>query len=161
MSRSGKIFAVVLGSLAVLLLGSGMLVAWTLATRGVVRIAVDDHEEGVHFDVPLPAALFEAGLGLIPLAARHHRHHGDCGHHRFGLHGHDIDVGEYGPAVAAFLDELADAPDAVLVEVEDGRDHVRIVKEGRDIGVYVESPDANVHFSMPARLLHRAVRSAI
>jgi hypothetical protein len=152
MSRSGRIFAVVLGSLAVLLLGSGMLVAWTLATRGVVRIAVDDHEEGVHFDVPLPAALFEAGLAFAPLAARHHRHE---------LNGHDIDVGEYGPAVAAFLEELADAPDAVLVEVEDGHDHVRIIKEGRDIVVYVESPDADVHFSMPARLLHRAVRAAL
>jgi hypothetical protein len=170
MSRSGKILAVVVGSLAVLLLGSTMLVAWTVATRGVVRIAVDDHEEGMRFDVPLPAALFEAGIGLMPLLARHHRHHGefggpggpgDPGDHCRGFHGHRFDAEDYGPAVAAFLEGVADAPDATLVEVEDGPDHVRIVKEGRDIGVYVESPDADVHISMPAHLLHRTVRAAI
>lgn len=159
MSRSGKIFAVVVGSLAVLLLGSGMLVAWTVATHGIVRIAVDDHQEGVHFAMPLPAALFEAGIGLMPLAARHHHHQ-----HLQGLHcRHRIDVGEYGPAVAAFVEALADAPDATLVEVEveDGRDHVRIVKQGRDFAIHVQSPDADVDISLPARLVHRTVRAAI
>lgn len=152
MSKAAKIAAILFGSAAVLLLGSGMLLAWTVATQGVVRIAVDDRESGTRFDVPVPAALVGAGMSFVPLAARHHRLE-----HRAGLH----ELEEVGPAALAFFEALADAPDAVLVDVQDGEERVRIVKSGRDFEVRVESPDANVRFSMPAALLHRVLKASV
>ena len=155
MSKAGKITAIVLGSAAVMLLGSGMLLAWTVVTHGVVRVAVDDLKEGTRFDVPVPAALLEAGIGVADMAGGSHAWR-DC---RREI-GPGVEIGELQPAVLGFLEALADAPDAVLVDVRDGEDWVRIVKSGRDFQVLVEGSDANVRVSMPAHLLHRIVRAA-
>ena len=149
MSKAGKIFAIVLGSAAVVLLGSSMLLAWTVATQGVVRVAVDDRQSGTHFNVPVPAALVGAAVHMSP-----------CVRERIRLeHGREIE--KIRPALVGFFEALADAPDAVLVEVEDGADHVQIRKSGRDIVILVDSPDANVRVSMPARLLHQVVRETV
>lgn len=157
MSKAGKIFAIVLGSAAVILLGSGALLAWTVVTHGVVRIAVDDRESGTRFDVPLPAALLEAGIGMACMAGAPGESH--AWRHRHAVYD-GMEIEDIQPAVLGFLEGLADAPDAVLVEVRDGEDWVRIVKSGRDFQILVESPDANVRLSMPAHLLHRIVRAA-
>jgi hypothetical protein len=152
MSKAGKIAAILLGSAAVMLIGSGVLLAWTVTTQGVVRFAVDDRESGTRFDVPVPAALVGAGLSFVPLAARHHRFE-----HRAEME----ELKQVAPAALAFFEALEDAPDAVLVDVRDGEDWVRIVKSGRDFEVLVESPDANVRFSMPTALFRRMLRASV
>ena len=154
MSKAAKIAAIFVASAAVMLMGSGVLLAWTVATQGLVHIDIDDRESGTRINLPVPAAMVGAGISLVPWAARHHRcEHEGC-EHRAALRA-------AGPALAAFFAALEDAPDAVLVEVEDGADHVRIVKSGRDFEVLVESPDADVRLSVPAHLLQRIARAAV
>lgn len=150
MSKAGKIAVIAVAAVAVLIVQSGMLLAWTVATQGVMRIAVDDRESGTRFDVPVPAALVGAGLAFVPRLSRHHP----------GFE-HQAELAQVAPAVLAFCDALEDAPDAVLVDVRDGEDWVRIVKSGRNLEVRVDSPDAKIRVSMPAGLLQRMVRAAI
>src|SRR5262245_57123464 len=150
MSKAGKILAIVLGSAAVVLLGSSMLLAWSVATQGVVRIAVDDRQNGTHFNLPVPAALVGAAVHLSP-CARQRVHH----------LGHGVDLEKVRPALAGFFAALADAPDAVLVDAHDGDDWVQIRKVGRNLEIQVKNPDTDVRVSMPARLLHSVVRETV
>jgi hypothetical protein len=142
------LFAAVL-TLAVLVVGSGTLLAASVVRSGMVTVKV--HETGPHGEkhlyVPVPAALVNLGLDIMPMLA---------GEDVFG----EIrsDLGDMGPAFAAALTELEDAPDAVLVDIQDGRENVRIVKNGGSLEVLVDSPDGTVEISLPASLLGRIAR---
>jgi len=142
------LFAAVL-TLAVLVVGSGTLLAASVVRGGMVTVKI--HETGPrgekHLYVPVPAALVNLGLDMVPM-----------------LTGRDVfgkvraDLGDMGPAMAAALTELEDAPDAVLVDIQDGRENVRIVKEGSSLEIQVDGPDGQVEISLPASLLGRIAR---
>lgn len=149
MSKTAKVFAIVLGSAAVVLLGSSLLLAWTVATQGVVQIAVDDRESGTHFNVPVPAALVGAGLHLSP-----------CARQRLHM-GHGAEIEKLRPALASFFEVLGDAPDAVLVDMRDGDDWVQIRKAGRNFEIQVRNPDSDIRLSLPVRLLRQVVRETV
>ena len=152
MSRARRIFAVIAVSLAVLLFGSGLLLAASIATSGLVNVKVENAD--THLHVPVPAALFEVGIALAPHclpAAERARIH-----ERLAEDGH-------GRAAIAMLEALADCPDAVLVDVVDGGDHgdhVQITKRGRNLAVVVHGADGeNVDVTLPADLLPKLLRS--
>lgn len=149
MKTIAKLLFVAIVMFAVLVVGSGTLLAASVVRSGLVTVKV--HETGPHGNqhlyIPVPAAMVDVSLDLIPLLA-----------------GKDVfaemrsDLGDMGPAVAAALTELEDAPDAVLVDIRDTHERVRIVKEGRSLEILVDGSDGQVEISLPAHLLGRIAR---
>jgi hypothetical protein len=144
MRRGSKVLAVVAGSLAVLVLGCGLL----LAATGVASVKVQEKKaDGAHFFVPVPALALYAGAALLPRmmpAAERARMREDLGDRR--------------QAIVAILEELERCPDGVLVDVEDHGETVRIVKEGRSLTVRVRSADTDVDVSLPAGVVTHLFR---
>src|SRR6476659_1071360 len=65
MRRGSRVFAVFAGSLAVFVMGSGLL----LATTGVATVRVKEKQaDGVHLYLPVPALVLYAGSAILPLA---------------------------------------------------------------------------------------------
>jgi Ethanolamine utilization protein EutJ (predicted chaperonin) len=145
MSKGLKILLAVVLTCFVLMVGSGMLLAATIVRGGMVTVKVNDPE--THFNVVVPAGLVTLGMDLLPLVIEEDI----CAEIR-------TDLGEYGPAAAAALLELEDAPDAVLVDIRDGRESVRITKEGRLLEIYVKDDNGTFEISVPARLLGKIAR---
>lgn len=149
MRTFAKLLFVAVLSLAVLVVCSGTLLAATVVRGGLMTVKV--HEAGPdgvkHLYIPVPAALIDLGLDMMPVLA---------GEDVFG----EIraDLGDMRPAVAAALTELEDAPDAVLVDVQDAHERVRIVKKGRSLEILVDGSDGQVEISLPAHLLGRIAR---
>lgn len=149
MNTIAKLLLAAVLTLAVLVVGSGTLLAASIARSGMVTVKI--HETGPHgvkhLYVPVPAALVDLSLDVVPMLA---------GKDVFG----EIrsDLGDMGPAMAAALTELEDAPDAVLVDIQDGHENVRIVKEGDSLEIRVDGPDGQVEISLPASLLGRIAR---
>lgn len=149
MNTIAKLLFVAVLCLAVLVVGSGTLLAATVVRSGMMTVKV--HETGPHgvkhLYIPVPAALIDLGLDVVPVLA-----------------GEDVfaevrnDLGDMRPAVAAALTELEDAPDAVLLDIQDAHESVRIVKQGRSLEIQVDGPDGQVEISLPAHLLERIAR---
>lgn len=145
MSKGAKILLALALTFALLMVGSGVLLATTVVRGGLVTVKVS--EPGHHVRLVLPAGLITLGLDVLPLVTDR-----------------DLtaeirsELGEVGPGVAAALLELEDAPDAVLVDVRDGLESVRITKEGRSLEIHVKSPEGTFEISLPARLLGEIAR---
>ncbi len=60
-------------------------------------------------------------------------------------------------AVMAALSALVEAPDALLVKVQDGADHVEIHKLGDQLTIRVEADDATVRCQVPIAAVHAAL----
>lgn len=146
MSKPVKILLIVAAAWAVVLGGSGLLLAATVMHSGLVSVAVDQPDLCV--DVTVPAALVHVGLATLPLVLEDEV-----------LADVRADLGDFGPAAAAALRAIEDAPDAVLVEVEDGGEHVRVAKEGRNLEVRVEGAEGTVEVTLPAGLLSQIARA--
>jgi hypothetical protein len=145
MRRGSRVFAVFAGSLAVFVMGSGLL----LATTGVATVRVKEKQAGgVHLYLPVPALVLYAGSAILPLAmppAERARIAAELGGRR--------------QAIAAVLEELERCPDGVLVDVDDHGETVRIVKEGRSLSVRVRSADTDVDVSLPAGVVTHLFRA--
>jgi hypothetical protein len=148
MKKLTKILLIAAVAIGMIVLSSGLLLAASVVRSGVVTVKV--HEPGPNgsrFYVPVPAFLVHAGISLLPAVIEK-----------------DIweevrtDLGEWGPVAAEVLRAVEDAPDAVLVEVEDAREHVRIVKDGRTLEIEVRGHDGTFEISVPASLLGRIAR---
>jgi uncharacterized protein (DUF1684 family) len=146
MSKKAKILLTVAVCFVLVFVGSGMLVAATVVSSGLVKVAV--HQPDMDMDFTVPAALVHMGLVTLPLVLEE-----------------DVvadlraDLGEAGPAAAAALRALEEAPDAVLVDVQDNGESVRVVKQGRHLEVHVESADGTVEISLPTCLLGSIARA--
>ena len=147
MSRGAKIFVGIAAGFAILLLGSGLLVAGTIAATGLVTVNVHDKAEGTHIYLPVPAMAVYLGMDLLPLVMDD----GELAQMR-------RDIGDWGPFVAATLQGLADCPDGVLVDVRSRNETVRIVKEGRSFEIRVRNQHESVDISVPARLFTKVAR---
>jgi hypothetical protein len=146
MSTLAKVFCIVVGVGALMLLGSGLLLAAAVAHAGIMTVEV--HSSGpdgdVDLNLPLPAAVVPLALGGVKLAS--------------GWSPADVrcDLGDWTPAAAAALRELADTPDAVLVDVQDRGDSVHIAKHGDTLTIEVEEHNGDqVEVRLPADLLPR------
>jgi hypothetical protein len=148
MSKGAKILLAIAATFAVLIIGSGALLAASVVRAGVLTVKV--HEpgaEGTHVNIHVPAALITIGMDLMPLVLDD-----------------DVtaeiraDLGDIRPAVVTALRELEDVPDALLVDVRDGSERVRISKEGSKLEIHVVNPEGTFEISLPAHLLGRIAR---
>ena len=131
---------------------TGTLVAAGAYTfrEGTVRVDVDEAQAGgSHVHVWVPAAIIPMAMHLAP---RKHVEH--------ALQ----QAGPMMPTVRAVVEGLRKYPDADLVEVQDGSDHVQIRLRDGKIHVDVENPQENVHVVCPLAMLEdlsREVEAAI
>lgn len=149
MSKIAKVLLVTAVAFAMIVMGSGVLLAASVVRSGVVSVKVD--EPGADgFRIYVPAALVSVGIDVLPKVMEK-----------------DIwmevrtDLGEWAPAAAAALEAVEEAPDAVLVDIQDAHESVRIVKEGRSLEIYVQGDDGTVEISLPAGLLGRIAREIV
>ena len=121
-----KTAAVVLLSIPLLLLG-------LVASSGLVVVDVKT-SDGPRIVVPVPLFLARAALGFAPQEAR------------------EVEIpelGEYPEIASRLVAELRDCADGILVEVDDGDDHVLIEKVGDEIAIEVSSDDQKVSVRIP------------
>lgn len=136
--------------LLLLLLWSAGAVALSVAVydavraQGMVELDVRDRGSRVHLGVP---AVF-ATCALTGM-----RWDGSRSNLRFG---HDID--DWTPAIRAALHDLERYDEVPLLEVDSGRERVRVEKRGDSIFIRIEDGrDESVSISMPAATLERAL----
>jgi hypothetical protein len=107
--------------------------------EGVIRVDVDESRAGgshVHFWAP--AAVVPMAMHFVP---KHHLMHG-VEQAREGL-----------PIARAIVKELKKFPDAELVDVQDGEQHVQIRTHGGKLQIDVVEPGENVHLLVPLAML--------
>lgn len=145
MSQGAKIVLVVFVVLMIVFVGSGVLLAAAVASAGVVNVQVRSSgpDGTVDLDLPVPAALVSLALLGVRLGP----------HVAWDVDGEVCHLDDWAPAAAAALEELAEAPDMVLVDVRDHGEWVRIAKRGDTLQVHVEGHGDEVEISMPATLL--------
>jgi hypothetical protein len=145
MSTGKRVLVVAVAGLTVIVLGWVLLIGAVLASGGVAIVSIDERS-GARFSVPVPLAVVDAALiASGPVI--------DLGTHLDA----ELDLGQWGPFVEEILTVLDECPDAVLVEVEDGEDHVYVAKEGRTLRVEVSDSDIGVKVTVPTRAVHRTV----
>ncbi len=149
MNRLVKILAISFAVGVLMLVGTGFIVAATVARSGLVTISV--HEEGpdgIDLFIPIPAALVEVGLSLAPVVlSALDNHHVD---HELDRFREELDL--ILPALVEMLKVLETMPDATLVEVEGHNEYVRVTKERGSIRVLVEQEDSRISISVPVRV---------
>ncbi len=145
MSQGVKVVLVVFVVLMVIFVGSGVLLAAAVARAGVVNVQVRSSgpEGSVDLDLPVPAALISLALLGVRLGP----------HVAWDVDGKACHLDDWGPAAAAALEELAETPDMVLVDVRDHGEWVQIAKRGDTLQVHVQGHGDEVEISMPATLL--------
>src|SRR5580765_6265549 len=143
MSRGERLaFAIVL-TLGVMVSGTAAAAAYAWHRSGSVRVNL--HEpggDGLDLDLTLPGALVNAAIELCPLPRD------------LAL---DPELDALLPALEATADHLADLPDAVLVDVREDGEQVRIAKSGREIVVSVHARDGRFEIALPVESLRRVV----
>lgn len=118
-----------------------------LFNKGVVSVHVAEKGRyGERVFVFLPAGLVNAVLALAPIGT-------------MNVDVHDTDFDQWLPAVQAIVSELEQYDDVVLLEVDDGGETVRVVKEDGHLRVLVDSHDATVRVTIPPGTVHAAVRA--
>ncbi|MGB2670210.1 MAG: hypothetical protein WA621_02190 [Candidatus Acidiferrum sp.] len=126
---------VLLGKIA-LGFGATVVLAGAYTFReGLLRVDVDQthgHESHVH--VWVPAAMVPMAVRFVP-----RRRLEEAGEH----------AGQYMPLVHAVAKELQKYPEAELVEVRDGDQHVHIRTHGGTLLIDVDEPGEHVHVACP------------
>lgn len=149
MTRWQKSLTIGAACLTVLVLGWVVLVGSVYAMSGVISIRFHDRQSGLDVYVPLPATVVE---GLVSGGVR--------------VAGDDLDelqaeIAEWAPLVHELLEVLDDAPDATLVEVRDGGEHVLVAKRRGSIEVTVDTDDVLVEVSAPVHMVRRTVQRVL
>lgn len=125
--------------LAALVLLPAVLIGGVVANSSIIIVNVDEGPGGTSIMVPVPLALVQIALAFAPDEIK-----------RIEV----PEVAEYLPYLDRFVTALEPVPDALLVEVEDTGDHVRVSKEGDLIKVSVrEDGDERVDVSIPLSML--------
>lgn len=150
LTRGQKFLWTVVGVGAVLTFGLVFLIAAPVASGmvdpGFATVRVHEKSEGFSLYIPVPAVLLNAGLSAAA-----------AGGAFADIEPLPPEAAQYVGVARAMLEELIDGPDATLVEVRDGREHVIVAKRRGRFIVQVRSPDADVDVSVPARLALRAL----
>jgi hypothetical protein len=103
--------------------------------EGVIKVDVDEHRDGgshIHFWVP--AATVPMVMHFVP--KRHFREM-------------PAEASECLPLLRIVTSELRRYPDTTFVDVQDGRDHVRVATVGSKIQIDVVNDEENVHVAVP------------
>jgi hypothetical protein len=148
MKTAMKVLLILALVCGILIMGSGFLLAASIVHTGLVTVKVNESgPDGTHLYLPVPAILVHAGMTVLPALVEE-----------------DVwedvraDLGEWAPVAAEALRAVEDAPNAVLVEVENERESVRIEKHGRSLEIYVRDGRDTFEISLPASLLGRVAR---
>lgn len=155
-SALARFFWICCGVFAVFTLASASAVAYAayaIHNSPAIHVSIDDHTgDGPDISFSVPAALVGAGLRLAPHVVPHEE---------WERARHDIEAElsqippESRAAAGELIRQLRDMPDAVIVEVEDGTDHVTVSKQGGDLRVSVRSTDADVDVTVPVALFEQ------
>ena len=141
MTRGTRLLlAIVLGG-AVLFLATVGAGAAAVYHGGIVAVEIDG--DGNRFRFRLPAGLVGAAIALTPVSV---------------LDEAMVEVRPFLPAVQAGWQELADAPDFVLVEVHSAEERVLIKKTGSRLEISVDSSDSHVRVEVPLRIVGSLLR---
>lgn len=158
MGRAGRVLLILFGAAAVCVFGTLSAIAYAthaVMTSPAVRVHVDEKlGHGPDVNVVVPASLISAGMTVAPWfmpddTLDQVRRDLDA-----ELAEIPVDTRRLAADLAA---DLRAMPDARLVEVVDGHDHVVVLKRGDDLLVRVESPDADVDITVPLSLVDRAL----
>jgi hypothetical protein len=142
MKRGPKLLLVAAGAILATSFSATLLagvVVYRSVRAGAAVVSVDENRPGgTHLWIPVPVVLLHTALAFVP------------DEHLPPL---DAQARRCLPVAKASLEALAEAPDAVLVEVSNAHEHVRIEKRDGQIVVSVDSRDENVRVSVPAASL--------
>lgn len=145
MGRLARILTALLVAVAVTFLGTGVALAATVMSTGVVTVSVQEDGPGGHrIFVPVPALALDLGLAIATMAVPARE-----------LERMREEARPFAPALGSLARELERCPDAVLVEVVSDRESVRVVKRGSGFVVDVDAEDGKVRVALPARSLTR------
>ena len=127
------------------------LAAIPLAMAGVVAgtgvVVVDVKEaDGTRIVIPVPLLLVETAAHLAPATATQAAMK-NMEHAR-----------RYLPVAEEVMAAIAEAPDAELVSVDDGSEHVRIHKVGSEIQIRVTGPGEKVSVNVPIDMVQQTLR---
>lgn len=148
MKTATKVLLVLAAATGILILGSGFLLAASVVHTGLVTVKVNESgPDGTHLYLPVPAILVHAGMTVLPALVEDNV-----------WEEVRTDLGEWGPVAAEVLRAVEDSPDAVLVDIENDREHVRIEKDGRTLEIRVRDGRDSFEISLPASLLGRVAR---
>lgn len=151
MTRPAKVLTIVAIALLALPVCATLLLAGSLVAHGVVSVKLDEAKPGgTSVYVPVPAGLLYLGIDLLPLLDRD----GELARARQKM-------GAWAPIAAAALESFEDCPDAVLVDIRDHGDTVKIVKQGRSIEIHVHDRNGDVQIILPAHLFTRVARQFV
>ncbi|MEM8929599.1 MAG: hypothetical protein AAGE94_00395 [Acidobacteriota bacterium] len=119
----------------------------TVAATGTVTVSVHEKADGMNLWIPVPALLFDAAVFAAPMIIPDD-----------ALADVRREIEPYRETLETLADDIESIPaGSVLVEVQDGRDHVLITKTWRNFEISVQSDDADIQVSVPARLLSRSL----
>jgi hypothetical protein len=121
---------------AALALGGALVVAGAYTFHeGVIKIDVDEYRDsGEHVHLWVPAAVVPMVMHLAPQKELRHVAR---------------QAKEFLPAARALAKGLRKYPDAELVEILDGRDHVQIRTHDGKLQIDVNEPKETVHLLVP------------
>jgi hypothetical protein len=123
-------------------------VAAAAVVAGTGVVVVDVRESGPgghHFVIPVPLVLAETAAVFAPTPRLHRVEE-------------LRQVERYLPVADEVLAALAEAPDGVLVRVDDHQDHVLIEKVGRTLRIRVDEPGTKVSVNVPLDLAAQSLR---
>jgi hypothetical protein len=126
-----------------ILLGTALVGGAVLMQDGVISVNVrEKHPGGHHIWFVAPGAIVPWGLKLAPA---HDLKHEMC------------NAREWLPVARATLQALQNSPDAVYVEVDTPREHVRVQKSWGRVVIDVDDPNEEVHVAVPVRVMRHAL----
>ncbi len=119
--------------------------ATAVAVTGTVTVRVQEQgDDGVNLYIPVPALLIDLAVFVASRAMPDD-----------ALAEIRAEIAPFRDGLEALAEELETCPSGVLVDVQTPDEHVRITKDWRSFEVEVDSEDANVRVSVPARLASR------
>ena len=148
MGRVARVLTALGVAFAMLFVGTGVALAATVATAGIVTVQVEETgPDGVRLFVPVPAAALDLGLGLATLAIPAEE-----------LARVRAEAAPFREGLAAVARGLEECPDATLVEVVTDRESVHVTKRGGTLVIDVDADDGRVRVALPARTLTKVAR---
>ena len=131
----------------IILMSPIVALATTVAATGIVTVQVQESSpDGTQLYIPVPALLLDLAVFAAPMVIPNDE-----------LAQMRREVAPYRDGLRAMAESIESIPSGVLVEVDSRDEQVRIVKQGRSFHIEVQSDDADVSVSVPARLLSRSL----
>ncbi len=116
-----------------------------VAATGTVTVSVHERaEDGVSLYIPVPALLLDLAVFAAPRLMPEE-----------ALAEARAEIAPFRQGLEAFAEELEKCPEGLLIDVRTPTEHVRVAKTWRSFEVEIDSDDADVRVSVPARLASR------